>query len=216
MPTILLATGNAAKQAKLRWLISGLRDQRGQGYDPLTPRDLGLTFDPPERGGSHREVAAAKAADWANRAGVLVIASDGGAHIPALGASWNSLFTKRAAGDVPDDAARADHLLALMQGQQGTQRSVTWIEGVAVATPGAVTGAPGAVLGAWEAQGAIGRLVDAYDRAKVSGGFWFPALLVVPRFGKLLADLTPAELEQVDDGWNTLRDPVRSFLAALP
>jgi len=209
MPTILLATGNAAKQAKLRWLISGLRDQRGQGYDAVTPRDLGLSFDPPERGGSHQEVAAAKAADWADYAGALVIASDGGAHIPALGASWNSLFTKRAAGDVPDDAARADHLLSLMQGHQDEQRSVTWIEGVAVATPGRV-------LGAWEAQGAIGHLVAAYDRAKVSGGFWFPALLVVPRFGKLLADLTPAELEQVDDGWNTLREPVRSFLAALP
>jgi hypothetical protein len=139
---------------------------------------------------------------------MLVIASDGGAHIPALGASWNSLFTKRAAGDVPDDASRADHLLALMRGRQAGQRDITWIEGVAVARPGAA-------LGAWEARGAIGRLVEAYDPAKVNGGFWFPALLIVPRFGKLLADLTPAELEQVDDGWNALREPVRSFLSTL-
>ena len=202
MPTILLATGNQAKQAKLRWLIDGL------GFDVATPRDLGLAFDPAERGASHQEVAAAKAADWADHAGILVIASDGGAHIPALGASWNSLFTRRAAGDVPDDAARADHLLDLMRGQQCGQRNITWIEGVAVARPGAL-------LGAWEAQGAIGRLVEVYDPAKVQGGFWFPALLIVPRFGRLLADLSPDELEQVDDGWNTLRDPVRAFLATL-
>lgn len=208
MPTILLATGNAAKQAKLRWLIDGLGSVGGGEYTAVTPRDLGLTFDPAERGSSHQEVAAAKAADWAIEAGTLVIASDGGAHIPALGASWNSLFTRRAAGDVPNDAARADHLLDLMRGQQCGQRNITWIEGVAVARPGAV-------LGAWEAQGAIGRLVERYDQGKVGNGFWFPALLLVPRFSKLLADLTPAELEHVDDGWNALREPVRSFLAAL-
>lgn len=209
MPMILLATGNAAKQAKLRWLVDGLRDAGGQRYDAVTPRDLDLSFDPAERGSTHQEVAAAKAAAWADHANMLVIASDGGAHIPALGASWNSLFTRRAAGDVSDDAARADHLLSLMQGHQCGQRNITWIEGVAVARPGAL-------LGAWEAQGSIGRLVEAYDRANVGNGFWFPSLLVVPRFGKLLADLTPAESEQVDDGWNALREPVRSFLSALP
>ena len=118
MPRMLLATGNAAKQAKLRWLIDGL------GVAPVTPRDLGVSFDPPETGETHLEVAQDKALAWADRIGELVIASDGGAHIPALGASWNSLFTRRAAGDVPDDQARADHLLGLMRGRAGPDRDV--------------------------------------------------------------------------------------------
>ena len=202
MPTILLATGNAAKQAKLRWLIDGL------GFETVTPRDLGLDFDPPESGSSHQEIASSKALAWADRTGQLVIASDGGAHIPALGASWNSLFTRRAAGDVPDDRARADHLLHLMEDRAGADREVVWREAVAVARPGEV-------LGAWERQGAIGRLVEQYDPAKVQGGFWFPALLMVPRFGKLVADLTPEESDQTDNGWNGLREVVRPFLTDL-
>lgn len=202
MPTVLLATGNAAKQAKLRWLIDGL------GFQTVTPRDLGIDFDPAEGGSTHQEIAASKALAWADRAGQLVIASDGGAHIPALGASWNSLFTRRAAGDVPDDRARADHLLALMQGRSGADRDIVWREAVALAEPGRV-------LGSWEAAGAIGRLVEQYDPAKVQGGFWFPALLVVPQFGKLVADLTPEESERIDNGWNALYDTVRPFMSGL-
>src|SRR5213596_3495793 len=129
MSTILLATGNAAKQAKLRWLIDGL------GFEVVTPRDLGLNFDPPESGSSHQEVASSKALAWANETDRLVIASDGGAQIPALGASWNSLFTRRAAGEVPDDRARADHLLNLMRDRSGADRDVVWREAVAVARP---------------------------------------------------------------------------------
>ena len=65
MPTILLATGNVAKQAKLRWLIDGL------GFEAVTPRDLGLSFDPPESGATHQEVGESKALAWANAAGKL-------------------------------------------------------------------------------------------------------------------------------------------------
>jgi XTP/dITP diphosphohydrolase len=202
MPTILLATGNAAKQVKLRWLIDGL------GFEAVTPRDLGLNFDPPESGSSHQEIASSKALAWANETNQLVIASDGGAHIPALGASWNSLFTRRAAGEVPDDRARADHLLNLMRDRTGADRDIVWREAVAVARPGTL-------LGAWERQGAIGRLVEQYDPAKVQGGFWFPALLFVPRFGKLVADLTPEESNQTDNGWNALHEVVRPFLSDL-
>lgn len=202
MPTILLATGNRAKQQKLRWLIDGL------GFDVVTPRDLGLTFDPSEHGETHADVAGAKALAWAEHSGQLVIASDGGAFIPALGQSWNSVFTKRAAGEGADDYARADHLLALMRGRTGSERDIIWIEGVAVALPGQL-------LYASEMPGAIGQLVESYDPAKIRNDFWFPALLLAPTFGKLVADLTPEETAQLDDGWNGLYREVRPFLETL-
>jgi XTP/dITP diphosphohydrolase len=201
MATILLATGNAAKQAKLRWLIDGL------GFEAVTPRDLGLDYDPPESGSTHQEIAASKARAWADRAGQLAIASDGGIDIPSLGGAWNSLFTRRAAGDVPDDRARADHLLELMRGRVGAERDAFKREAVAVAEPGRL-------LGAWEAGGFIGRVAEAYDPAGIVDGFWLPAVLWDLRFGKAVADLTPEEAEQTENGWNELRGVVRPFLAA--
>src|SRR5215208_7207979 len=116
MPTILLATGNLAKQARLRWLVDGL------GLTPVTPGDLGVDFDPRETGTTHLEVAREKALAWADHTGELVIVSDGGIEIPALGPRWDSLFTRRAAGADADDYARADHLLALMRGKTGAER----------------------------------------------------------------------------------------------
>src|SRR5687767_14438631 len=183
MPTILLATGNTAKQAKLRWLIDGV------GFETVTPRDLGLAFDPDESGTTHQDVAESKALAWADAAGCLAIASDGGIDLPAVGPNWNSLYTRRAAGDVPDDRARADHLVGLMRGKVGAERDAFKREAVAVAQPGRL-------LGAWEAGGPIGRVVESYDPSKIVDGFWLPAVLWDPRFGKVVADLTPEEAEQ--------------------
>jgi len=199
---ILIATTNPAKQAKLRWLIDDL------GFETLTPADVGLTVDVDESAPTHREVAEAKARAWSERSGLLTIASDGGARVPVLGASWNSLFTRRAAGPAANDYDRADYILSLMRGKVGSEREITWVEGVALANDGTV-------LGGWEAEGAIGRLVDSYDRNKIAGGFYFPALIFVPAFGKVYADLTPDERDTVDDAWNALRADVRPFLAGL-
>ncbi len=202
MERILIATGNAAKQAKLRWLIDGL------GFEIVTPADLGLAVDVDESDPTHREVAEAKARAWSERAGLLTIASDGGARVPALGPAWNSLFTRRAAGSDVDDFARADHLLSLMEGMTGGQRDVAWVEGVAVARDGVV-------VDSWQAEGAIGQIVEAYDPSKIGNGFWFPALIWVPRLEKVYADLTPAERDTVDDGWNALYRIARPRLAEI-
>ena len=199
---ILIATTNPAKQAKLRWLIDGL------GFKTLTPTDVRLAVDVDESAPTHREVAEAKAKAWSERSGLLTIASDGGARVPVLGASWNSLFTRRAAGPAANDYDRADYILSLMRGKVGTERDITWVEGVALASDGVV-------VGGWETEGAIGRLVEAYDRDKIAGGFYFPALIFVPAFGKVYADLTPDERDTVDDAWNTLRARVRPVLAGL-
>jgi XTP/dITP diphosphohydrolase len=202
MERILIATGNAAKQAKLRWLIDGL------GFEIVTPADLDLSVDIDESDPTHREVAEAKARAWSERSGLLTIASDGGARVPVLGPAWNSLFTRRAAGQGVDDVARADHLLNLMEGTAGGQRDVAWVEGVAVARGGSV-------VDSWQAEGAIGRIVEVYDPRKIGDGFWFPALIWVPQFEKVYADLTPAERDTVDDGWNALRLISRPVLSEL-
>ncbi len=201
--TILLATANRAKQAKLRWLLDGL------GFRLVTPSDVGISCDPPETGRSHGEIAADKAVAWSKRVPHLVVASDGGARIPALGDRWSSIRTRRAAGLDVTDCERADHLLGLMRGLTDAQREVIWVEAVAFARHGTLD----IVFGA---HGSLGRLAEAYDPAKIEGGFWMAGLIVVPRFGKLYRDLTPNELAQVDDAWNDLRRRVRAAFGAPP
>ncbi len=195
--TILLATGNPAKQAKLRWLLDGL------GLAPVTPADVGIAFEPPETGRSHGEIASEKSLAWSRRVPHTVVASDGGAHIPALGDAWTSVRTRRAAGPEATDRDRADHLLALMRGRAGPERDVVWREAVAIAQCGEL-------LGCWGAYGNLGRLAETYAPADIEGGFWMAGLIVVPRFGKLYRHLTPDELVQVDDAWNDLRRRVRA------
>jgi len=200
-PTILLATRNPAKEAKLRWLLRGL------SFAFATPREYPSVAEPEEDGTTHRHVAAKKALFWSERASGLAIASDGGARVPALGVAWDSLLTRRAAGIDVEDRDRADHLLGLTRGLKGAQRSVVWVEGLALARGGEL-------LASWEVEGALGRLVERYDPALIRGGFWMGGLLYLPRFGKVYAQLDPSELERADICWNELRRRVRAYFKA--
>ena len=197
--TILLATRNLAKEAKLRWLLDGL------GYDVQTLGDRPEAVEPDEEGRTHRQVAAGKSLFWSKQTDGFAVASDGGARIPALGEGWNSLLTRRAAGADADDCARADHLLGLMRGRCGAERNVIWVEGVALARSGEL-------LASWEVAGILGRLVETYDPRLIEGGFWMPGLIYVPRFGRVLAQLSRSELEEADHCWNELRRRLRAFL----
>lgn len=197
---ILLATRNVAKEAKLRWLLDGL------GYDIATLPTRPDAIEPDEEGLTHRQVAAGKALFWSQLTDGLALASDGGARVPALGEKWSSLLTRRAAGADADDRARADHLLGLMRGRRGVERDVVWVEGVALAKAGEL-------VASWEVAGVLGRLVETYDPRLIEGGFWMPGLIYVPRFGRVLAQLSPSELEEADYCWNELRRRLRAFLA---
>ncbi len=202
MPTILLATGNIAKQAKLRWLIDGL------GFEAVTPRDLGLSFDPPESGTTHQEIASSKALAWADADRLPRHRQRRRHRHPGARRELEQPLHRRATSDVPDDCARADHLVALMRGKIGAERDAFKREAVAVAQPGRL-------LGAWEAGGAIGRVVESSTRPTSKMDSGCPAVLWDPRFGKVVADLTPEEAEQTDNGWNALHEVVRPFLSGL-
>lgn len=199
--SILLATRNPAKQEKLRWLLDDL------GYALTTPADYPPLVEPEEAGDTHRQVAARKARFWAAHVGGLAIASDGGVCIPSLGDRWNSLFTRRAAGETVDDRNRADHLLGLMQGRKGNDRDIVWVEGLALARSGEL-------VASWEVEGALGRLVERYEPRDLVGGFWMPGMIYVPRYGKVLARLTEDERAEADLCWNELRRRVRAYLEA--
>ena len=157
--SILLATGNPAKQQKLAWLVEAIN------LSPTTPQQLGLSGVPEEEGGTHHEIARAKAREWSLAGSTLAIASDGGLVLPALGDSWESLYTHRFAGPAANDQERTRRLLELMEPYQGGEREASWVEGLCVADRGRI-------LASWELRGGTGIISEAPDSAPAIPGFW--------------------------------------------
>ena len=195
MDSIVIATTNPAKAAKLRWVLEGL------------PLDLQAAVDlraPAETGDSYAENARLKAIAASEAAGGLAIASDGGVQVLALGPAWNGLFTGRAAGDDVEEEMRARHLLLLMQGKKGDERRIAWTEAVALADRGTV-------LGSWEESGNEGLLTEGYDGTDAIPGFWVYSLWYYPQLGKRYVQLAAEELDRVDLTWGRLRARVQDF-----
>ncbi len=200
---ILLATGNPAKSAKLRWLLEDL------GLAPSTLADHPDLRLPDETGGSFRANAELKAVVASRACDGLAIASDGGVVIPALGDAWDALRTGRAAGPHATDEAKARQLLSLMAGKRGDDRRVTWSEAVAVADRGTLTAA-------WDTTETHGVLTETYDPAHAIPGFWVYSLWYFPEASKRYVELTPAELEGQDRTWMALREQARRFFQGWP
>ena len=197
---LLLATGNPAKEGKLRWLLQGL------DVEPLSPGELGAVPMVAEEESTHLANAEGKALACSRWAGIPAIASDGGLVIPALGERWDALHTRRFAGEQADDQARLDRLLQLMAPYAGAEREAYWIEAVALADRGRL-------LKSWQVESPRGLLATEYDPAFIDPGFWAFSLWYLPQFGKTHAQLSATELERLDDHWARLRDLVRKLFA---
>ena len=164
--------------------------------------------DPPpeDNGGTHREIAEAKALAWARRAGSLAIASDGGMAIPALGPDWDSLLTRRAAGSDATDEDRIVHLLSLMAPFDApSDRRASWHEALAIAEPAGV-------LRAWETHGPTGNIRHSSSTKRIEG-FWAASLWYFEQFNKTYTELSNEELEQIGDPWVRLTKEVQGWLS---
>lgn len=199
---LLLATGNADKQRMLRWLLAGLP------VHPVTPADLGLSVAPDESAPTHEAIARAKAEAWSRAAGLPAIASDGGLLVPALGANWESRYTRRFAGPAADDTARQRRLLTLLEPYAGPARRAAFVEALAIA-------ADGQTVASWETSGATGRIVatlaDAGDPTDGSG-FWVFPLWYFDQYSRTYDRLTESERSDLGDHWQALRRLVREFI----
>ena len=196
---ILLGTGNPAKTDVLRRLLEG------PPLDPVTPNRLGLAADVEEAGDTHLAISALKAQEWSRAGSMLAVASDGGLLIPALGTRWDSRYTHRFAGPDADDAQRRERLLELMSPFTGEDRQATWVEALAIAQQGRL-------LAAWELQGATGLIAGRSSDHPQSPGFWVFSVWRFPQYDKTYDQLSPRQLEDLDDHWLRLRRLAQGFL----
>ena len=197
-PELLLATLSPDKQRRLRWIVAGLP------FRIFTPTAADAAGAPAERGATHRDIAAQKAAWWSGRRACLALASDGGVEIPALGAEWRSVRTRRASG-ASTDAERVADLLRRLAGAEGEERSAWWIEALALAHRGAL-------VDAWEARGPRLQVREQEAGARPEGGFWLETLLADPASGRALATMSARERRPFDRPWLELRRRARRRL----
>ena len=198
---ILLATGNGDKQRAFQSLLDGLR------FNPVTPTEAGVAASPDEDGDNHRLIAEEKAMAWSAASAMLAIASDGGLVIPALGPAWESRHTRRFLGPDVDDSGRVDRLLELMEPFNGADRNASWAEALAIAYKGRL-------LASWELLGAVGEIIRARQPGPVPE-FWAFTVWNFPKYGKTYKELTPDELESLNDHWTRLGQLVRRFLQSV-
>jgi inosine/xanthosine triphosphate pyrophosphatase family protein len=209
---IVAGTGN---KAKVRELAAALGD--GVAVEAV-PSDISLEHLV-ERGAESNNqdivgIASAKALAWsraltaAGQGGAVVVATDGGLLVPALGAAWDPARTRRFAGEGADDRERADALLVLAADLVGEERTIGWREAAGVARAGLL-------LATFVAESPPGLLAADYDPDLLAAGdgFWVPALWTCPEVGgKRLAELTEAERAGRVDHWTVLGRALRRFL----
>ncbi|MSQ11926.1 MAG: hypothetical protein EXR48_04450 [Dehalococcoidia bacterium] len=193
-PSILLASTNAAKCARLRELLEGLPCRA------WTPEEVGVRLEAPETGSSHAEIALLKAVAGSRQVKGFALASDGGLLVPALGDRWNSLLTHRFAGADATDQDRAERLLRLVSHLKGDERRIAWVEAVALAQDGAA-------LACWQAKGGTGVAAGSVDPA-LEPGFWVGGVWYFPALGKRYCDLTVEERATVGEPWSRLKRTV--------
>lgn len=111
MMNICLATGNSGKLREMQALLSELP------LKLVMPSELGLDMDVAEHGKDYRENAYLKAAAYAFRSGLPVIADDSGLEVAALGGEPGLYSNRYAPVSNATDADRRAYLLSKLAGR---------------------------------------------------------------------------------------------------
>lgn len=204
---LVVASRNLAKIEQLANLLLGAARVYPLPPDARLAPEVEATL---EEGASIQEIAERKAVAWSEALPErLVIATDGGLIVPALGAAWDPLRTRRFAGENASDLARAKLLLGKAEGLDGDERQIWWQEALALAAFGQLVHSSTATSG----PGLLARYVDP-ELIQRGGGFWVPAVWRSPAHDlQQAAELSAPELAEVFSHWPQLALNLRRFLS---
>lgn len=174
VPRLLLATSNPGK---LRDLRLGLAET---GWELCSPVDLGLAVDAEETGATYVENAQIKARAYFVATGLATAGEDSGLEIDALGGA-PGIFSARFEG-LPDGPVKNARVLELLAGLPVRQRRCHYHCALVLVE---ASGSERVFEGS-----CVGRIATA---PAGEGGFGFDPIVLLPRLGRTLAQLTNEE-----------------------
>lgn len=177
--TLLIATNNAHKVTELRRILGDL------DVTLVTPADAGITLEVEETGETFEENARLKARAFCAASGLPSLADDSGIEVDALGGR-PGVRSARYGGDGLDDADRTQLLLDELADVPDERRTCRYRVVLVLARP---DGSDEVVDGACEGQAAFAPVGE--------NGFGYDPIFYVPRFGRTMAQLDPAEKDAI-------------------
>ena len=194
---LLLGTNNPGKLKELRALLGGLI-----GVELVTPADLNLRLEIPERGASYAENAAIKARAFARASGMVTLGDDSGLEVDALNGAPGMFSARYSPKPGATDADRRAYLLENLAGYPRPW-SARFRCHIAVASPASSASEVELRLAAGVCEGQV------IPEERGTGGFGYdPIFLLAGR------ELTMAELGEAEK--NRLSHRARAVEAALP
>ena len=174
---VVLASHNQKKMVEMKAILSQM------GVEVLSQAEVGVDLEPEETGTTFEENARLKAQAVMEATGLPAIADDSGLMVDALGGD-PGVYSARYGGPGLDDTGRWQLLLKNMAGE--SNRACKFVSVICCAFPDG-----GEVMARGECPGILAQGPSG------DGGFGYDPIFYLPQLGKTMAQLTPAEKNQI-------------------
>lgn len=174
---VVLASHNQKKMVEMKAILSQM------GVEVLSQAEVGVDLEPEETGTTFEENARIKAQAVMQATGLPAIADDSGLMVDALGGD-PGVYSARYGGPGLDDTGRWQLLLKNMARE--SNRACKFVSVICCAFPGG-----GEVMARGECPGILAQGPSG------DGGFGYDPIFYLPQLGKTMAQLTPAEKNQI-------------------
>mgnify|MGYP002735617165 FL=1 len=174
---VVLASHNQKKMVEMKAILSQM------GVEVLSQAEVGVDLEPEETGTTFEENARIKAQAVMQATGLPAIADDSGLMVDALNGE-PGVYSARYGGEGLDDTGRWQLLLKNMAGEEN--RACKFVSVICCAFPDG-----GEVMARGECPGILAQGPSG------DGGFGYDPIFYLPQLGKTMAQLTPAEKNQI-------------------
>ncbi len=174
---VVLASHNQKKMVEMKAILSQM------GVEVLSQAEVGMDLEPEETGTTFEENARIKAQAVMQATGLPAIADESGLMVDALGGD-PGVYSARYGGPGLDDTGRWQLLLKNMAGE--SNRACKFVSVICCAFPDG-----GEVMARGECPGILAQGPSG------DGGFGYDPIFYLPQLGKTMAQLTPAEKNQI-------------------